>query len=79
MAGPSGASYRKKQANDSCSRRFPLAKDAEDAKEDGGGAGSGNPFARGDAEGAEDFPSGSDPGRGFINYRTDPLFGTSYG
>ena len=50
MAGPSGASYRKKQANDPCSRRFSLAKDAEDAKEERGGVGSGKPFSRGDAE-----------------------------
>ena len=42
-------------------------------------AGSGNPFSRKDAEGAEDFPPGSDPGRGraaerggILNYRTKP-------
>ena len=37
--------------------------------------GSGNPFSRGDAEGAENFPPGLDPGRRFINYRTDPFTG----
>ena len=64
MAGPSGASYKKKQANNPCSRRFPLAKDAEGAKEERGGAGSGNPFSREDAEGVA---PGSDPGR--ANYK----------
>ena len=48
------------------------------------GAGFGNPFSRGDAEGAEDVPPGSDPGRGraaerggFINYRTDPILSSN--
>ena len=59
--------------HDPMTRRFPLAKDAEGAREEQGGAGSGNPFARGDAEGAEDFKPGSDPGHGFIDYRTDPF------
>ena len=38
------------------------------------GAGRGNPVSRGDAEGAENVPLGSDPGRGFMSYRTDPFF-----
>ena len=38
-----------------------------------GGAGSGNPISRGDAEGAEIILPGSAPGRGFMNYRTDPI------
>ena len=44
------------------------------------GAGIGNPFSHKDEEDAEDFPPGSDPGRGraaerggFINFRTDPF------
>ena len=57
--------------HDPMTRRFPLANDAEGAKEERGRAGSGNPFSRGDAEGAENVSPGSDPGRGFIDYRTD--------
>ena len=47
-------------------------------------AGIGNPFSHKDAEGAEDVPPGSDPGRGraaerggFINYRTDPILSSN--
>ena len=42
-------------------------------RKNGGGAGSGNPASREDAEGAENVPPGSEPGRGFRNYRTDPF------
>ena len=79
MAGPSGASYRKKQANDPGSRRFPLAKDAEDAKEEQGGSPNGNPFSHRDAECTENVPPGSETGRGIINYRTDPFSDPFFG
>ena len=58
LAGPAG----KDAIRRSNARRFPLAKDAEGAKAARGRAGSGNPFARGDAEGAENVLPGSDPG-----------------
>ena len=42
-----------------------------------GGAGSGNPVSRGNAEDAEKVSPGSEPGHGFIDYRTDPFSETA--
>ena len=54
-------------------RRLSLAKDAEGAKEEQGGSPNGNPFSHRDAECTENVPPGSKPGRGFIDYKTDPF------